>query len=108
MTKNEFATLVKTIFPNLREWMFKDSDLNTFPRALYWGYVRSGSRASGKTYSKEETVQISVFSISPKEPTVDALEELLITHGYDPEIFIEFNDADRIFHYYMGVQCERG
>ncbi|MBF7097579.1 hypothetical protein [Alkalibacter mobilis] len=107
MTKAELATLVKTVFPSLREWAFRESDLNTFPRALYWGYARSGTRASGLTYSKDETVQISVFSLSPNEVKVDELEYILIEHGFAPEIFIEFNETDRIFHYYLGVQCER-
>ena len=107
MTKQELAESVKAIFPNLREWAFKESDLNVFPRALYWGYVRSGVRSSGTTYSKDETVQISVFSLVPDESKVDELEELLINIGIQPEIFVEFNENDRIFHFYMGVQCER-
>jgi len=108
MTKKELSNIIKSIFPNLREWSFRESDLATFPRSLYWGYVRGGTRASGITYSKDEMVQISVFSLIPDEPKVDELENVLIQYGFNPEIYVEFNENDRIFHYYVGVQCERG
>ncbi|MPW26403.1 hypothetical protein GC105_11445 [Alkalibaculum sp. M08DMB] len=108
ITKNELAAKVKIIFTNLREWQFREEDLSVFPRALYWGYARSSIRASGNTYEKTETVQISVFSKVPDELKVDKLEDLLIELGINTDIFVEFNENDKIFHYYTGVECERG
>lgn len=107
MKKSELAILVKTIFPDLREWQFKTSDLTVYPRALYWGYVRSAIRASGTAYEKSETVQVSIFSIIPDEPTVGLLEDLMLENGINPEIYVEFNENDKIFHYYTSVNCDR-
>lgn len=108
MTKKQLSDLVKIIFPETREWAFREEDKNKFPRALYWGYVRGGTRASGKTYAKNEMVQISIFSLSPNEPKVDDIEELLVENGLSPDILIEFNETDKVFHFYMGINCERG
>lgn len=107
MTKKELAAAIKMIFPDLREWYFRDSDKSVYPRALYWGYVKSAVRSSGTAYVKTETVQISVFSLFPEEVKVNELEDLLLSLGFNSDIYVEFNEDDRVFHYYMAVECER-
>lgn len=75
-----------------------------FPYAVYWDFLWDYTMASGEDYEETETYQVSMFSKHPREPKVIAFRNKLKSEGIFVEFQKEYNQVDRVFHYYLSLE----
>lgn len=108
MTKAELSELLHQVSEYVNEGIASDTNMNKFPRIIFWPYIEQDGVASGQEYYNDATYQVSIFSRTPQCPEYKKLRKLLREKGFHPVFYHEYIEKDPIFsktwHTYFAVE----
>ncbi len=110
MSKEELSELLHSLEIAVNEGITSDTNMNRYPRIVYWPFVEHDEMASGEGYENIVTYQISFYARTPQHEKYKELRNILRDAGIHPIFYHEYVEEDPMFartwHTYFSIDVK--